>query len=193
MEMSSPSKELTGFQRFLQVFVANWRKLAITMLSLGATPPLLDLAFNIGPPWPHRKAVAFFTTVVLWLVLLWTYTNWKGASRRTVRLAVNVFGFGLVLTMPFYIWTTAYFTRATSSSTDREVIGITLTKPAQGMVDRGMPIDRIFASAEWEPTVVWEPGGVAFARLLVLGSWLMLFGLLATVSACFLLQFEEDS
>jgi hypothetical protein len=73
------------------------------------------------------------------------------------------------------------------------VIGLTPTQQTKQMLANGLTLDRIFANAAFESTIVWEPQGVAFCRTLLLISWLFLFGLLATITSCFLLQFKEDS
>ena len=174
-------------------YLKRYKAVVVAIVSLGAIPPLMAIIFNIGPPWPHRKGDSCFTTVTLWMVLIWVHSQWHGAAQRKMKRAIALLMPALSAFFLIYIGLTAAFVRDTPEEGYSVAIGLTMRDKYVDLMraDRALSEYDLLAGAEFDVMEVYYAGGVVFSRVSLLAAWIVAFGCLSAVTATFILLLER--
>jgi amino acid transporter len=153
-----------------------------SMLGYATIPPLMQLTFSIGPPWPRSAAVAAITSVFGYLAAVGAYVGHTHASPsrpnlKRLRLLITrsaiVSGAAMVLYLSLH---TAFVYDAPDP--DHQVAGGFLLQPAVAnlLFERpGMTKRDVLDGAEWDAEHVWIPWTVRSTNLAILLSWVSIF------------------
>ncbi|QDU13272.1 hypothetical protein CA11_10540 [Gimesia maris] len=197
--MSSDANDLV--LKDLYYHIIRFKKVAIWLITLSCLPPLVDIYLHIGPPWPHRTGVAYFTTIAIWVVILLTHSQYQGVSQTKLKniifkLAVSILVFFIV-----FIFLLAEFVEDAPTS-DNQVAKGFLLKPiwVQALENGKFPDGTPFAVQNerdilkgnaWDPKKVWPSWTVSIIRFSLLITWLGFFGSLAALTSVYILLQEK--
>jgi len=93
----------------IKAHIDNFKRLAGWLLGLGSIPPVLELVCNIGPPWPHRRGVAYFAMVTLWVVILYTHGLWHQAPESWLKTRIKHFSILALAFLGAFVILLAFF------------------------------------------------------------------------------------
>jgi len=181
---------LAPFRRFF----GDYKEILWYILGFGTAPLLLDFIFAVGPPWPQSTAVAAFTSVATWLVLLYSYATWddlkKAGLRRIMQVCTPIAGLSLVV----FIVLKAFLCMNAPDFRHQEAIGWELRPDVERFLKKnetdGQPtpsLPELFSGAEYKPEVIWTMRTVNTSRAGLLLSWLLLFASTSMVVSVFVL------
>ena len=176
-------------------FLADYKKLIAAMLGIGALPAVLDLVMYIGPPWPHRRAIATFTCLMVWVILPWTFASWREIAEGRLRRRLSLFAVLTLALLLLYIILKAYFVYDAPTAKDQEADGFILRSSIRRLLteDPKMTIEDVRIGSEYNPMQIWVPWTVATVRVALLMAWLGLFNFLSMASSAFLLVQERTA
>jgi hypothetical protein len=181
--------------------VDSFKLLVKWLVALGSIPPILDYVFNVGPPWPGRSRVAWFTTIALWAVMVWTFGVWQGDTLARLKSKVNRFFWLVVISGAVFVSLTAFFVVDAPTPATQIAKGFFLKPEWQKVIDQGKfpdgePIPakstrELLAANEWNAEVIYPEWTVSLVNLGLLAGWLAFFASLAALTSVFLLQQEK--
>lgn len=157
------------------------KHVAVALIGVGAAPPLLNFIFGVGSPWPSGQVTAYFTTIVIWGVLLTCYSQTYKSRVAKARVRGWVIGFAVVacLSLLCYIMAWAFFVVPQTGTEGKIVCGYELLDEWKG---KGISEFDLLRGNEWKPESVYTRFSLAVGRFAVLSSWLMLFSAIAGVT-----------
>lgn len=181
--------------------LCNFRWLVSYIAVLGTIPPLLDFYLNIGPPWPHRRGVAYFTTVALWIVILWTHSQWHNTGQARLKKAVNSSAIFAIISLLTFMVLTAFFVENAPDSVHQIAKGFFLLPEQKKILEGGVfpdgtpfsanTIQDLLAANSWKAEDIYPAWTVYLMRYSLLCSWLIFFGSLSGLTSVFLLLQEK--
>jgi len=191
----------TSVLGYFRQHLGDFRRLAYWMIALGSCPPILDLLFNIGPPWPHRTGVAAFTTIWLWAALLFTYSQWQIVGLERLRKRTAWLFISTILFFAIYIFLGSFFIVDAPTSRHQIARGFFLKPEWQDVLKEGrfpdgeaFPVASehdLLAAVQWKADVIYPMWTVAITQSLLLIAWLFSFGSLAALSSTFILTEQK--
>ncbi|QDU05689.1 hypothetical protein V6x_54300 [Gimesia chilikensis] len=185
-ENLKPSGALQGFM----IFVSDFKILLFYIIGLGGSPWLIEYIFNIGPPWPNTAAVSAFTSIVIWLTLLWSFASWEKVLQVELTILVKRFCIVTFCLLCIYAVVVTWFVVPADDFQNREAIGFILRPEIVEELekDKSKTIKILFEGAEYEPTEIWKPWTVNCIRSLIILIWFFWFGSLSFVISTFILH-----
>jgi hypothetical protein len=201
MTMSLPTDEpkpSTALAPFF-AFVADYRSIILYILGLGAMPLLLDFIYAVGPPWPQSTAVAAFTTLVSWLVLLYSYAMWDDLKKTNLRQLIGWMAPLATLSLVVFIFFKAFFCMNAPDYRNQEAVGWELQSDIQALFDKldndhqpRPTFEELFEGAKYKPYKIWKEWTVNTSRTALLLSWLALYASVSFVVSIFVLMQHEN-
>lgn len=169
------------------------RVVAVAMIGLGMIPPLLELVLGVGAPWPNGTATAYFTTLVIWIILLVVHAHSTGrVAQARFRKRILIFACMGFVCLCIYLFAWAAFVKDQTNTDARIVCGWQVLPAVQKTMERlGLSEEEMLAGSEWKPENVYTKFSLIVARMIVLVSWLTFFAALAALTACYIGLFER--
>lgn len=159
------------------------------MVAFGAGPVLLDLVLAIGPPWPTRTGVASFTSVMAWVVLLYSFAVWESIARYRLRSLIRTFAPLCACTLTAYLLLSALFVVDAPDPRNQEAKGFLLQDDIRKVVSmtEETPLT-LLEGNRWDPTSIWVPWTVATVRFSLLVMWIAFFACFSFMVSVFVLH-----
>ncbi|HUT12057.1 MAG TPA: hypothetical protein VMY37_05260 [Thermoguttaceae bacterium] len=179
----------------IPVTLKNCRALVASILALGAAPPLMDLVFDIGPPWPGRSGISYFTTIVIWIVLVSTYSLWKDIAEKRLKRRISSLAIIAFSCVAIYVVVSATCVYNAPDSANQVVGGFGtffVQERLQPLLQEDS-VQELLEGYGFDPMQVWEPWSVTICRSLLLIAWLLLFGFLSMLTATVVLLLEKEA
>jgi hypothetical protein len=178
--------------------VADVWKLFGIFLGLAASPVLLDWLANMGPPWPHRSGVAYFTVIVLLIVIIVTYSNWQNVALSRQQARINQLAVVTVITLVLFAFFFSFFVANAPDAAHQIAKGFTLTPEWQkilteGKFPDGKPfpingIESLLKANAWKAENIYPAWQVYTVNLILLLSWLGFYASVASLASLFVLR-----
>jgi hypothetical protein len=125
--MSKPVAEGSVLGPFSS-YLAEYKKLLAASVALGAAPALTELVLGIGPPWPHRRGIILLTSLVAWVVLIWSFSAWRHTARKFLVSRVTACAILAGASLVVYLLLQAFFVDDAPDSPNQEAMGF-LVRP----------------------------------------------------------------
>lgn len=185
-------------QPFLDL-IADYKVVAGAAFAVGAVPPLLHFALSIGPPWPDREGIAYFTSIVNGVILLTAYVLWRHISLTKMRNRVRVFVSGSLGFLFVYIVLSASFVYNAPDAKHQVASGWELTQDVAELLaearKQGIPItlEELLRGNEFNPETIWKPWTVRLIRISLLTTWLLMFGFVSCLIATAVVYMQKQA
>jgi hypothetical protein len=191
--MPSPtSAPLAEFWRF----ATDFRSLTAWAAKAMLVAPFVDLALNVGPPWPSRAFNSTVICIIEILILIYAFEFWrhKKSQSHTRRIIQNGL---IVLGMCFFVYLILFsqFIEDAYDRWHRVVIGYVMHPNIAEMV--------LADPIKWTPRelllqfhdemAIWTPNSIKIMRCVMLLSWSLMWGSLGVVIAAFVARRWQDS
>jgi hypothetical protein len=174
-------------------YLAEYKKLLAAGVALGTAPALTELVLGIGPPWPHRRGIILLTSLVAWVVLLWSFSAWRHTAREFLVSRVTACAILAGASLVVYLLLQAFFVDDAPDSRNQGAMGFLLRPQIQKVLaeEPETTLKDLWKGAEYDPTVVWIPWTVYLVRSGLILLWMVFFGGLSLLASAFLLLQEQ--
>jgi hypothetical protein len=173
---------LTDFKRFLREF----KNLSLWGAASSALLPFIASFLAIIPPWPPRLDV--ITAAVQLITLVVVYQGFKN-NRNAITRSIRRLAFAAFVILLGYMVLFSIFTIYVPQAKRSIVIGYECTAKALSVFRDHCPhltIDDL-ATVAYDEFVLWTKASIAVTRAALIGVWMTLFILFASILGQFLI------
>ena len=176
---------MTGLQDFKKV-LKEFKSLSVWGAGSSALLPFIASFLSVIPPWPSQLSV--ITAAVQLITLIVVYQGFSDDSRKISR-SIRPFAFVGLVVLLGYIALFSMFTIYVPQAHRAIVVGYECTTSAASIFRDRCPFLTVddLAGAAYDEFLLWTKSSITVMRVVLVGAWLALFILFASILGQFLI------